>query len=137
MFKVKGREVIKVDFTWSKDEMLQFMDENWNKEEYSDYNLGKPQPGSIEEYICLPATENCVIIAYPRKNKIIFTVADNSHGLVKLAASAIPTRNAIARIYQSSLSISRAKEFKGPAAEVCEIYANYMKELLEKASKLN
>ena len=35
-----------------------------------------------------------------------------------------------------SLTISRAKEFQGPAAEVCKVYADYMKELVKKASLL-
>lgn len=132
MFKIKGREVIPVDFTWTKEEMLKFMDENWDQSKYGEYKLGRPQPASIEEYICLPATENCAIITYPRKKKIIFSVCDNSNGLVNLSVSALPTGNAIARIYQSSLVINRAKEMRGPAAEVCELYANYMRELLKK-----
>ena len=56
MFKIKGREVIDVDFTWSLEEMKQFMDDNWDKEKFCDYKIGKPTPGSIEEYICLPSS---------------------------------------------------------------------------------
>ena len=130
MFKIKGREVIDVDFTWTLEELYSFMEEKWDTEEYGDFQIGKPTPASIEQYICLPATPNCVIIAYPRKKKVIFTVADNSQGLVRMAASAIPANNAIADIYQASLSIGRTKEIKGPAAEICEKYADYMRKLL-------
>lgn len=128
--KIKGREVIDVDFTWTLDEMYQFMQANWNTAEYNQFKIGKPTPASVEKYILLPATANCLVIAYPRKNKIIFSVADNPEGAKELVVTALPTGNAIARIYQSSLSIKRAKEFKGPAAEVCEMYAEYMKKLL-------
>lgn len=131
MFKIKGREVIEVGFDWTLNDLCAFMEENWNTEEYSDFTVGKPTPASIEEYICLPATQNCLIIVYPRKGKIILTVADNPNGLMRMTAMALPTRNAIGRIYQTSLSISRAKEFKGPAAEACEVYANYMRSLLK------
>lgn len=136
MFKIKGREVIKVNFTWTLDELLQFMKEKWDAEEYGQFQKGKPTVASIEEYILLPATENCLVIAYPRKGKIIFSVADNSEGLVRLTASALPVRSPISKIYQSSLTISRAKEFTGPAAEICEVYANYMKDLLKAAGLL-
>lgn len=134
MFKIKGREVIKVDFTWTLQELFDFMKAHWNKEEYNDFVIGRPTPASVEEYICLPATEHCLVIAYPRKQKIIFSVADNVNGLKLLATSVVPTRSAISRIYQSSLTISRSKEMTGPAAEICELYANYMKTLLEKAN---
>lgn len=130
MIKIKGREVIEVDFTWTLEELYDFMKEKWDTEEYGQFQLGKPTPASIEEYVCLPATPNTVIIAYPRKKKVIFSVADNSQGLVRIVATAIPTNNAIAGIYQASMSISRAKEIKGPAAEICEKYADYMRGLL-------
>lgn len=135
--KIKGREVIKVGFNWTLDDLYRFMQERWNTEEYGVFEIGKPTPASIEEYVYLPATRNCLIIAFPRKGKVIFSVADNSNGLVRLAASAAPTRHSrLAKIYQSSLTIDRAKEFRGPAADICEIYAEYMKALLKEAGLL-
>lgn len=132
--KIKGREVIKVSFTWTLDDFYRFMQEKWDTEEYGAFQKGKPTPASIEEYVLLPATQNCLVIAYPRKGKIIFSVADNTNGLVRMTASALPTRSPISKIYQSSLSISRAKEFKGPAADICAAYAEYMKKLLAEAN---
>lgn len=134
--KIKGREVIPVSFDMTLDELYAFMQENWDTEEYNGFEIGRPTPASIEKYIYLPATQNCLVIAYPRKGKIIFSVADNPEGLKLLAVSAIPTRNAIARIYQSSLTISRAKEFRGPAAEACAVYAEYMRTLLKQKDLL-
>lgn len=131
MFKIKGREVIKVAFTWTLAEMAEFMREHWDKENYNDFEVGRPTPASIEEYICLPATEHCLVIAYPRREKVIFSVADNPDGLKRMTMMALPTKNAFARIYQSSLSVSRAKEMTGPAAEICTLYADYMRELLK------
>lgn len=136
MFKIKGREVIEVDFTWTLEQLYAFMKENWDTENYNSFEMGKPTPASLEQYVYLPATKNCLVIAFPRKGKIIFSVADNPAGLKLAVASAIPTKNAIAKIYQSSLSVNRAKEMKGPAAEVCELYAGYMKTLLQEKSLL-
>lgn len=131
LFKIKGREEIKVDFNWTLNDLYDFMRANWDVENYNDFEIGKPTPASIEDYIYLPATAHCLVIAYTRKGKIIFSVADNPEGLKLLVASAIPVKNAISKIYQSSLTISRAQEMKGPAADVCEMYANYMRELLQ------
>lgn len=131
--KIKGREVIPVNFNWTLADLYRFMQDRWNPMEYGYFQIGKPTPASIEEYIYLPATRNCLVIAYPRKGKIVFSVADNSNGLMRMTATAIPTHNAIAKVYQSSLSIDRAREFRGPAAEICEIYANHMRDLLKAA----
>ena len=127
---MKGREVIKVDFDWTLDDLEKFMEEHWDKEEYCEFVKGRPQPASIEEYICLPATPNCCVIAYPRKGKIIFSIADNVAGLKRVAISAIPTRSPIGGIAKSALTISRAKEMRGPGAEITTMYADYMRRLL-------
>lgn len=131
MFKIKGREVIEVNFNWELNEMYEFMRRYWNTEEYNDFEIGKPTKASIEEYIYLPATKTCLVIAYPRKGKVIFSVADNPQGAGLMVASAIPVRNAFAKVYQTSLTIDHAKEMKGPAAEVCEMYADYFRQLLK------
>lgn len=130
MFKIKGREVIKVDFTWTLEALYAFMQENWDTEKYGSFEMGKPIPTSIESYVYLPATQHCLVIVYPRKGKVILSVADNPEGAKRLFESAFPTHDRLGRIYKSSLSIDRAKEMKGPAAEICEIYADHMRELL-------
>lgn len=131
MFKIKGREVIEVNFDWTLDDMEKFMEENWDKEDFAHFERGKPTPMSIEEYIYLPATPNCLVIAYPRKGKVIFTVADNANGAKLLMVSSIPNKNPLAGIAKTAVSINRAKEMKGPAAAICEGYAEHMKELLK------
>ncbi|MCQ2752395.1 MAG: hypothetical protein MJ189_04805 [Coriobacteriales bacterium] len=65
------------------------------------------------------------------QKKIILTIADNVAGIVKLTVFAIPTRTVFADIFQVSLTIGRAKEFKGPATEIFKHYADYMRELLK------
>lgn len=135
--KIKGREVIDVKFNWTLEELYRFMQERWNTEDYGVFEMGRPTPASIEQYVYLPATRNCLVIAFPRKGKIVFTVADNSNGAKRLAISSIPTPHSrLAGIYKSSLTIDRAKEFRGPAAEICELYAEYMKTLLKEAGLL-
>ena len=134
--KIKGREVIDVNFTWTLDEMEQFMKENWDTTEQPEFTRGKPQPMSIEEFLMLPATPNMLVIAYPRKNKVIFSVAQNKEGAKTLALTAIPSHNTIYNIAKSAATLSLTKEMKGPAAEICALYAEYMKELLQEKGLL-
>jgi len=61
-----GRQVIKTGRKWKdKEELFEFMEENWNKEEYGDFFIGRPTKGAVLEYICLPATRRLMGTVYP------------------------------------------------------------------------
>jgi hypothetical protein len=127
-----GRQVIKSGRTWaSKQELLDFMEANWNKEEYGDFFFGRPTPGSIAEYICLPATNRFMVIAYPKKEKIVLTVCDAPEGLRSRLVQSIPHQG---RIFSSIVTMaelgSYEKERKGPAEDVLQAYTAHMKEIL-------
>lgn len=127
---MKGREVIKVNKTFTLEELAAFMDAHWDAAEFGGYQVGRPTPASIEEYIILPATKNCLVILYPRDGKVILSVAQTPAGVGKMAFTAIPTGNAIAGIAQASASISLAKELRGPANDIMLIYAEQVKKIL-------
>lgn len=127
-----GRQVIKSGRTWeSKQELLEFMEANWNKEEYGDFFLGKPTVGSLAEYICLPATNRFMVIVYPKKDKVVLTVCDSPEGLRSRLVQSIPHQG---RIFSSIVTMgelgSYEKERRGPAEQVLQEYTAYMKELL-------
>ena len=127
-----GRQVIKSGRTWnSKEELFEFMQENWNKEEYGDFFIDKPTVGSLAEYICLPATNRFMVIVYPKKEKVILSVCDAPGGLQSRLVQSIPHQG---RIITSAITLaelgSYEKERKGPAEEVLQGYTAYMKELL-------
>ena len=127
-----GRQVIKSGRKWeSKEELLQFMEEHWNKEEYGDFFFGRPTLGSVAEYICLPATRRFMVIVYPKKEKVVLTVCDAPEGLQSRLVQSIPHQG---RIITSAITLaelgSYEKERKGPAEEVLQGYTAYMKELL-------
>ena len=127
-----GRQVIKSGRTWeSKEELFEFMEANWNKEECGDFFFGRPTAGSVAEYICLPATNRFMVIVYPKKEKVILTVCDAPAGLQSRLVQSIPHQG---RIITSAITLaelgSYEKERRGPAEEVLQGYTAYMKELL-------
>ena len=127
-----GRQVIKSGRTWKdKEELFEFMQENWNKEEYGDFFIGKPTVGSFAEYICLPATRRFMVIVYPKKEKVILTVCDAPQGLESRLIQSIPHQG---RIITSAITLaelgSYEQERRGPAEEVLQGYTAYMKEIL-------
>lgn len=127
-----GRQVIKSGRTWKdKEELFAFMEENWNKEEYGDFFIGKPTVGSFAEYICLPATRRFMVIVYPKKEKVVLTVCDAPQGLESRLIQSIPHQG---RIITSAVTLielgSYEQERKGPAEEVLQGYTAYMKEIL-------
>jgi hypothetical protein len=127
-----GRQVIKTGRVWKdKQELFEFMEENWDKEQVCDFFMGRPTPGSISEYICLPATRRFMVIVYPKKNKIVLTVCDAPEGAMSRLVQSIPHQG---RIISSAIAMaelgSYEKERKGPAEEVLQGYTAYMKEIL-------
>ncbi len=135
-----GRQVITINKTFTLQELEQFMQENWDKEQYSNFRLGKPTAASIGEYILLPATHRFLVIVYPKaaggffnkENKIVLSVADTPAGAEAAIAEYFPVRGAIFNLWQTSRVLSAEKERKGPAEEVLQAYTAHMKEILAK-----
>ena len=127
-----GRQVIRSGRKWdSKEQLLEFMEENWNKEEYGEFCFGKPTAGSLSEYICLPATNRFMVIVYPKKEKVVLTVCDSPKGAESRVIQSIPHQG---RIISSIVTMaelgSYEKERKGPAEQVLQAYTAHMKEIL-------
>ena len=127
-----GRQVIKSGRRWdTKEELLEFMDQKWNKEEYGSYFFGKPTAASLGEYICLPATNRFMVIMYPKKDKIVLSVCDAPEGMKSRLIQSIPHQG---KIFASAIALgelgSYEQERKGPAEEVLLAYTAHMKEIL-------
>ena len=116
-----GRQVIVVNKAFTLQELEQFMQENWNKEEYSDFRIDKPTAISVGEYILLPATYRFLVIVYPKaagglfnkENKIVLSVADTPESAKMAFAEYIPTKSPIFSIWQTSRVLSAEKGRKG------------------------
>lgn len=135
-----GRQVITVKKAFTLQELEQFMQENWDKEQYSNFRLGKPTAASIGEYILLPATQRFLVIVYPKaagglfskENKIVLSVADTPAGAEEAIAEYFPVRGPITKLWQTSMVLDAEKERKGPAEEVLQEYTAHMKSILAK-----
>ena len=133
-----GRQVITINKTLTLKELEQFMQENWDKEQYSDFTVGKPTKLSTDEYILLPATNRYLVIVYPKaagglfskENKIVLSVADTPAGAQAALFEYFPTKGPIVSLWQTSKVLSAEKERKGPAEDVLQAYTAHMKEIL-------
>ena len=51
-----GRQVIPVNRPLTLQELEQIMQDNWDKEQYGNFKIGRPTKASVEEYILLRIT---------------------------------------------------------------------------------
>lgn len=136
-----GRQVIKTSRAFTLEELEQFMRERWDIEQYNDFMIGRPTAASVEKYILLPATERFMVIAYSRKagglfnkdNKVILTVCDTPAGMRQDIARSIHSHNIFFGIWKVGTTMSMEEERKGPAEDILQGYASYMRELLSAA----
>ena len=135
-----GRQVIITNREFTLEELKEFMDLYWDKEEYNVPVIGRPTKASIEEYILLPATERFLTIVYSRsagglfskENKVILSTAENPTGALEALYNYMPVKNTITKIAQTTRVLNTEKERKGPAEDVLQAYTAHMKDLLEK-----
>lgn len=86
-----GREVIVTEKAYDLDDLYNLFTRYWDYENYNVFEIGRPTPASIEEYICIPATDHFMIIVYGRKagkffskkNKVILTVCETPSGMAE------------------------------------------------------
>ena len=134
-----GRQVLPINKPITLDELEQIMQENWDKEQFGNFVIGKPTKASIEEYILLPATPRYLVIVYPRaagglfskENKVILTTADTPEGAKLAVAEYFPTKGPLTKLWQTGSVLSAEKERKGPAEEMLQAYTAHMKSILK------
>ncbi len=133
-----GRQVITINKTFTLQELEQFMQANWDKEQYGNFRIGRPTAMSAAEYILLPATQRFLVIVYPKaagglfskENKVVLSVADTPAGAEASLYEYFPVRGPLTKIMQTKSVLSAEKERKGPAEEVLQAYTAHMKEIL-------
>lgn len=136
-----GRQVIPTKKAFTLTELEQFMQENWDKNEYNDFFIGRPTAASVEEYILLPATQRFMVIVFPRKagglfsreDKVVLSVCDSPEGVRNRLLTSVPSHNVFFGVWKVSETMSVEKERIGPAEEALQKYAAYMRTLLSGA----
>lgn len=139
-----GREVIITNRSFTPEELYEFMEQHWDKEQYSDFSLGSPTAMTIGTYVLLPATPRFLIIVYSRdkgfmskEKKVILSTALTSEGATESMARSIPTGGRIiAGAAKIGSVMSQEAERKGPAQDALVAYADYMRTLLGEAGYL-
>ncbi len=139
-----GMQSIITNKGFTLEELYEFMNENWDTEEAGEFTIGRPTKASVEEYIMLPATERFMTIIYARKagglfnkeNKVVLATAETAQGAFEGLAQTIPTGNLFVGAAQMVSLGSAEKERKGPAEEILQRYAGYMRKLLDEAGYL-
>ena len=136
-----GRQVIKTNRAFTLEELEQFMQEHWDKEQYNHFVIGRPTSASVEKYILLPATTRFMVIAFPRKagglfsrdNKVVLSVCDTPKGAEMEIFRSVHSHNVFFGAWKINTTLSMEDERKGPAEEALQKYATYMRELLSAA----
>ena len=136
-----GRQVIKTKRAFTLEELEQFMQERWDKEQYNHFIIGRPTAASIEKYILLPATARFMVIVYSRKagglfnkdNKVILAVCDTPKGAEQDIFRSVHSHNVFFGSWKIKTTMSMEEERKGPAEEILQKYASHMRHLLNDA----
>ena len=139
-----GRQVITTNRSITLQELEQIMQENWDKEQYGNFKIGRPTKASVEEYILLPATPRYLIIVYTRAagglfnkdNKVILSTADTPEGAKIAIAEYYPTKGPLTKMIQTGSVLNAEKERKGPAEEVLQACTAHMKSILQEKNLL-
>ena len=139
-----GREVIITNRSFTPQELYEFMDQHWDREQYNDFVLGSPTDMTAGTYVMLPATSRHLVIVYSRDKgflsrdkKVVLSVAMTTAGAAEAMARSIPTGgHIIAGIVKLHRVKSQEEDRTGPAQEALLAYAEYMKTLLGEAGYL-
>ena len=134
-----GRQVLPITKSVTLQDQEQILQENWDKEQYGGFVIGKPTKASIEKYILLPATPRYLVIVYLRtaaglfskENKVILSTADTPEGAKITAAEFFSTKGPLTKLWQTSSVLSAEKEQKGHAKEALQAYTAHMKNILK------
>lgn len=134
-----GRQVLITNKGFERDELFNYLTKNWNTEDFPLPVIEKPTPGSIAEYIVLPASYRFLVIIYPKKagglfnkkNKVVLSVCDSPAAIREKIVSSVPSKSIIFGAFKIDSVMSQENERKGPAEESLIKYTEYIKDMLK------
>lgn len=141
---MKGRKTITINKTMSIEELLQFMESHWDRQNESEFGTTKKENGELE-YVVLPATEHWDVIVYTKAagglfnkdNKVVLTAARSLHAI---DPAKVDYTRFFRRPNDTSRKIGRAKEaidlnaeMQGPCEDALLHYTDCLIKLLQVA----
>ena len=139
-----GRQVIVVNRYIPTEELLQLMEERWDKENFNGFVYDKPIAMSVDKYIILPASDRFLTIVYTVKkgglfhknNTVVLSTADTPAGAAEGLLRNIPSKRILFGAAKMGSLMSSEEERKGPAEAALQAYTGHMKDILGQAGLL-
>ena len=137
---MKGRQTIVINRSMTMQELLQFMEDHWDRAQQSEFGVTKKSNGELE-YVVLPATEHWDVIVYTKAagglfnkdNKIVLSAARSLHAVDpdKIDYFRFYNRNSVSnQIKRSKEAIDLNAEMQGPCEDALQEYTGYLTSLL-------
>ena len=137
---MKGRQTIVINRSMTMQELLQFMEDHWDRAQKSEFGVTKKSNGELE-YVVLPATEHWDVIVYTKAagglfnkdNKIVLSAARSLHAVDpdKVDYFRFYNRNSVSnQIKRSKEAIDLNAEMQGPCEDALQEYTGYLTSLL-------
>ena len=137
---MKGRQTIVINRSMTMQELLQFMEDHWDRAQQSEFGVTKKSNGELE-YVVLPATEHWDVIVYTKAagglfnkdNKTVLSAARSLHAVDpdKIDYFRFYNRNSVSnQIKRSKEAIDLNAEMQGPCEDALQEYTGYLTSLL-------
>ena len=139
---MKGMDSFETTREMTLDELAQFMDEHWDRDQYNDFKVGHPTAANAkDQYIILPASENWCVIIYPKtgglrkkKYEIKLACTYTTPGATKLLEREHSVfRKKTVDVKRAKNAVNLNKEMQTVADEALRIYSDYLKQLMREA----
>ena len=139
-----GRKVISTNKFLNREELALFFDNNWDKEAYNDYVVGKLGLDK-NNYIILPANEHFIVAVYPIKKNffhksdgIVLMSYDITQTMDEALKQAVLTKvSPLSTISRNREQQKHRKEQKTVVEEILILYTDYLNDLVLKNGLLN
>ena len=112
------------------NELYELMRERWSVKNFNDFQILRPDPKMIEDYIVLPATFHHVVIIYTDGKKVIMSIYWPKDELAGDLAMKITYSSAFYKNAQLSRDLPVGRDRGGPFAKALARYTAEMQRIL-------
>ena len=139
---MKGMDSFEIKRELTLDELAEFMEKHWDKDQYGDFVVGHPTAQNSDvRYVMLPATEHWCVIIYPKsgglfskKNQIKASCTYTTDGALKM----LDRGGRFVKYNSTEAGFRRAKnqkelndEMRGEGDAILHEYMDHLRSLME------